>query len=112
MAYGSLSEFVTKLEAAGELKRIRIAVDPVLEITEVADREMKSPGGGKALLFENCRGARYPLLINAYGSVRRMALSSPSRPSRRSRGSGNSCRAPQIPLGRCAGRPAASRGSG
>ena len=74
MAYGSLSEFVTKLAAAGELKRIRVAVDPVLEITEIADREMKSPGGGKALLFENCHGAKYPLLINAYGSVRRMAL--------------------------------------
>ena len=74
MAFGSLSEFVTKLAAAGELKRIRVAVDPVLEITEIADREMKSPGGGKALLFENCHGAKYPLLINAYGSVRRMAL--------------------------------------
>ena len=74
MAYGSLSEFVTKLEAAGELKRIRVPVDPVLEITEIADREMKAPGGGKALLFENCRGAKYPLLINAYGSERRMAL--------------------------------------
>ena len=74
MAYGSLSEFVAKLEAAGELKRIRVAVDPILEITEIADREMKSPGGGKALLFENCRGAKYPLLINAYGSERRMAL--------------------------------------
>ena len=65
---------MTKLAAAGELKRIRVAVDPVLEITEIADREMKSPGGGKALLFENCHGAKYPLLINAYGSVRRMAL--------------------------------------
>jgi len=74
MAFGSLSEFVAKLAAAGELKRIRVAVDPVLEITEIADREMKFPGGGKALLFENCHGAKYPLLINAYGSVRRMAL--------------------------------------
>ena len=74
MAYGSLREFVTKLEAAGELKRIRVAVDPILEITEIADREMKAPGGGQALLFENCRGAQFPLLINAYGSQRRMAL--------------------------------------
>ena len=74
MAYGSLREFVIKLDAAGELKRIRVTVDPVLEITEIADREMKVPGGGQALLFETCRGAKFPLLINAYGSHRRMAL--------------------------------------
>ncbi len=74
MAYSSLREFAAQLESAGELKRIAVAVDPVLEITEFADREMKSPGGGKALLFENCKGARYPLLINGYGSVKRMAL--------------------------------------
>jgi 4-hydroxy-3-polyprenylbenzoate decarboxylase len=74
MAYDSLREFVSKLEAAGELKRIPIEVDPVLEITEMADREMKSPGGGKALLFEKCKGAQFPLLINAYGSWRRMAM--------------------------------------
>jgi len=74
MAYDSLREFVARLEAAGELKRIAVAVDPVLEITEFADREMKSPGGGKALLFEKCRGSRYPLLINGYGSTKRMAL--------------------------------------
>jgi 4-hydroxy-3-polyprenylbenzoate decarboxylase len=44
MAYDSLREFVQKLEAAGELKRIAVEVDPVLEITEIADREMKSAG--------------------------------------------------------------------
>jgi 4-hydroxy-3-polyprenylbenzoate decarboxylase len=74
MAYDSLREFVQKLEAAGELKRILVEVDPVLEITEFADREMKSPGGGKALLFEKPKGAKFPLLINAYGSTKRMAL--------------------------------------
>ena len=74
MAYESLRAFVEKLEAAGELKRIRVEVDPVLEVTEFADREMKSPGGGKALLFEKCKGAQFPLLINAYGSSRRMAM--------------------------------------
>jgi 4-hydroxy-3-polyprenylbenzoate decarboxylase len=74
MAYDSLRDFVSQLEAAGELKRIGIEVDPVLEITEIADREMKRPGGGKALLFEKCRGAKFPLLINGYGSTRRMAL--------------------------------------
>ena len=58
----------------GELKRIAVEVDPVLEITEIADREMKSPNGGKALLFEKCKGSQFPLLINAYGSTKRMAL--------------------------------------
>jgi len=81
MAYESLRDFVQKLDAAGELKRMAVEVDPVLEITEIANREMKQPGGpagrgagGKALLFENCRGAQFPLLINAYGSTKRMAL--------------------------------------
>ena len=74
MAYDSLREFVQKLEAAGELKRISTEVDPVLEITAIADREMKLPGGGKALLFEKCEGSKYPLLINAYGSTKRMAM--------------------------------------
>ena len=74
MAYDSLRDFVQKLDAAGELKRIPVEVDPVLEITEIADREMKLPGGGKALLFEKCKGTRFPLLINAYGSTKRMAM--------------------------------------
>src|SRR2546422_1329251 len=74
MAFDSLRDFVQALDAAGQLKRVPIEIDPVLEITELADREMKSPGGGKALLFEKCKGAQFPLLINAYGSWKRMAL--------------------------------------
>jgi 4-hydroxy-3-polyprenylbenzoate decarboxylase len=74
MAYDSLRDFVQKLDAAGELKRVSREVDPVLEITKIADREMKSPEGGKALLFEKCKGAQFPLLINAYGSPKRMAM--------------------------------------
>ncbi|HVM59270.1 MAG TPA: menaquinone biosynthesis decarboxylase [Verrucomicrobiae bacterium] len=74
MAYDSLRDFVQRLDAAGELKRISVEVDPILEITEIADREMKSPGGGKALLFEKCKGSQFPLLINAYGSTKRMAM--------------------------------------
>jgi 4-hydroxy-3-polyprenylbenzoate decarboxylase len=74
MAYDSLRDFVAKLDAAGELKRISTETDPVLEITRIADAEMKSPGGGKALLFEKCKGAKFPLLINAYGSTKRMAM--------------------------------------
>jgi len=74
MAYNSLGEFVAKLDAAGELKHIPVEVDPVLEATEFADREMKSRDGGKALLFEMCKGSRFPLLVNAYGSHKRMAM--------------------------------------
>jgi 4-hydroxy-3-polyprenylbenzoate decarboxylase len=74
MAYDSLRDFVQKLDAAGELKRISVEVDPVLEITEIADREMKQSNGGKALLLEKCKGSQFPLLINAYGSTKRMAM--------------------------------------
>ena len=52
MAYDSFRDFVDALEKAGELKRISQPVATELEITELADREMKSPGGGKALLIE------------------------------------------------------------
>ena len=74
MSYRNLAEFVERLEKAGELLRIKTPVSPELEITEIADRVMKSPGGGKALLFENCTGSSVPLLINAFGSQKRMAM--------------------------------------
>ena len=78
MAYRSTAEFVAALEAAGELVRIPFPVATELEITAWADREMKSPGGGKALLFEkptlNGVVSSFPLLINSMGSKRRMAL--------------------------------------
>ena len=73
MAYNGLNEFVTVLESKGELIRISQSVDPVLEITEIVDRISKSPGGGKALLFEN-NGTDFPLLINALGSESRICL--------------------------------------
>ncbi|MGH9412536.1 MAG: UbiD family decarboxylase [Terriglobales bacterium] len=73
MAFADLREFVAELERAGELKRISAAVDPVLEVTEVADRVSKR--GGPALLFENPTGyAGRPLLINQMGSRKRMAM--------------------------------------
>ena len=53
MAFDSFRDFVNALEQAGELKRISQPVATELEITEIADREMKLPGGGKALLFES-----------------------------------------------------------
>ena len=72
MAYDNLAEFVQVLERAGELKRISHPVNAELEITEIADRVMKA--GGPALLFENVVGKQIPLLINAFGSTKRMAL--------------------------------------
>ena len=72
MPYNSLSDFVQVLERAGELRRIAHPVKAELEITEIADRVMKS--GGPALLFENVVGKQIPVLINAFGSAKRMAL--------------------------------------
>jgi 4-hydroxy-3-polyprenylbenzoate decarboxylase len=66
-----LRAFVEKLEKYGELKRVRTPVSPVLEITEITDRIVKAEG--PALLFEET-GTPFPVLINAYGSERRMAL--------------------------------------
>jgi 4-hydroxy-3-polyprenylbenzoate decarboxylase len=64
---------------AGELKRIAQPVATELEITEIADREMKQPGGGKALLFEkptvNGVVSPFPVAINTLGSHKRMAMS-------------------------------------
>ncbi len=71
MAYGSMQAFVDRLEAAGELVRIGASVDPILEVTEIADRVVKRRG--PALLFEAVEGSAWPLLINAFGSERRMA---------------------------------------
>jgi len=73
MAYQGLRGFIERLEKEGELIRVTVRVDPELEIAEIADRVSKSLGGGKALLFEN-NGTGFPLLINAFGSEKRMAL--------------------------------------
>jgi 4-hydroxy-3-polyprenylbenzoate decarboxylase len=86
LAYDDLRDWIKALDRAGELKRVRTEVDPILEIAEIADRVSKSRDrvsnndgqgtvGGKALLFENVKG--YPgsqLLINQFGSARRMRL--------------------------------------
>lgn len=78
MAYSSFTQFLQALERAGELQRIAAPVETSLLITEWADREMKSQGGGKALLFENPlidgKPSRFPVAINTMGSERRMAL--------------------------------------
>ena len=74
MAFDSLTDFVKLLEKRGELVRITDEVDPKLEITAITDRVSKSPGGGKALLFEKPKGSEFPVLINAFGSYKRMSL--------------------------------------
>src|SRR5436190_8913377 len=78
MAYRSFTNFLAALEEAGELKRVTVPVDTDLLIAEWADREMKSPGGGKALLFErpvvDGKQSAFPVAINTMGSRRRMAL--------------------------------------
>ena len=79
MAFESFRDFVNALDQAGELKRITQPVATELEITELADREMKSPGGGKALLIEkptvNGVVSPFPVAINTFGSPQRMAMS-------------------------------------
>jgi len=79
MAFDSFRDFVNALDQAGELKRIVQPVATELEITELADREMKSLNGGKALLFEkptvNGAVSAFPLAINTMGSWKRMAMS-------------------------------------
>src|SRR5471032_1932597 len=79
MAFDSFRDFVNALDKAGELKRISQPVATELEITEIADREMKLPGGGRALLFEkptvNGVISPFPVAINTLGSNKRMALS-------------------------------------
>ena len=79
MAFGSFRDFVNALDRAGELKRITQPIATELEITELADREMKSPGGGKALLIEkptvNGVVSPFPVAINTMGSHKRMAMS-------------------------------------
>jgi 4-hydroxy-3-polyprenylbenzoate decarboxylase len=79
MAFDSYGDFVKQLERAGELKRISQPVATELEITALADREMKSPGGGKALLIEkptvNGVVSPFPVAINTLGSHKRMAMS-------------------------------------
>ena len=103
MPYDTLQEFLTALEGAGELRRIKAAVDPVLEVAAIADRVSKAadrhgewpgagrppggaganqaigvPGGGgvvnQALVFENVVGSGMPLAINTFGSYRRMYM--------------------------------------
>lgn len=73
-AYQNLSDFVSTLEVAGELQRISAPVSKDLEITQITDLASKSPGGGKALLFERVQESDFPVLMNAFGSERRICM--------------------------------------
>jgi 4-hydroxy-3-polyprenylbenzoate decarboxylase len=72
MKYTDLRDFIANLEQRGELKRISVAVDPVLEMTEICDRVLRA--GGPALLFENPKGSRIPVLANLFGTPDRVAM--------------------------------------
>jgi 4-hydroxy-3-polyprenylbenzoate decarboxylase len=79
MALNNLREFIKSIDQSGELARVTHPVRARLEIAEIADRAMKSPGGGPALLFEhvlleNGQRSLYPVAINLFGSLRRMCL--------------------------------------
>jgi 4-hydroxy-3-polyprenylbenzoate decarboxylase len=75
MSYKDLREFITRLEAEGELVRVQASVSAELEITEITDRVSKMPHArNKALLFEKVEGSAFPLVINLFGNPRRMAL--------------------------------------
>jgi len=72
MSYRDLRDFLSQLEARGELKRIAVEVDPRLEMTEICDRVLKAKG--PALLFEKPRGHAIPVLGNLFGTPQRVAL--------------------------------------
>ena len=72
MSYRDLRQWIDALRRAGELVEIDAEVDPHLEITEIVDRTVKA--GGPALLFERPKGSSHPLLINQFGTERRMCL--------------------------------------
>ncbi|ALS96955.1 4-hydroxy-3-polyprenylbenzoate decarboxylase [Lacimicrobium alkaliphilum] len=72
MKYKDLRDFIDKLEQAGELRRVTQEIDPVLEMTEIADRTLRA--GGPAILFENPRGHNMPVLVNLFGTPKRVAL--------------------------------------
>ncbi len=72
MSFRDLRDWIALLEREGELVRIAAEVDPHLEMTEIVDRTVKA--GGPALLFERPKGSAHPLLINQFGTERRMCL--------------------------------------
>src|SRR5574341_803080 len=75
MAYDNLRDFIAVLERNGELVRIKAEVDAALEIAQITDRVSKEQGTeNKALLFERVTDSAFPVLTNAFGSLKRMCL--------------------------------------
>ena len=72
MKYHDLRDFISQLEARGELKRVSVEVDPKLEMTEICDRVLRA--GGPAILFEKVKGSGMPVLANLFGTPERVAL--------------------------------------
>lgn len=72
MKYNDLRDFIAQLEALGELKRLKVEIDPALEMTEICDRVLKAQG--PALLFEHPKGYQIPVLGNLFGTPKRVAL--------------------------------------
>ena len=72
MGFKNLGEFLKVLREEGELVEVKAPVDPVLEVTEIYDRVVKQEG--PALLFSNVRGSSMPLVINLFGSPKRMSM--------------------------------------
>ncbi|MDQ4081682.1 MAG: UbiD family decarboxylase, partial [Actinomycetota bacterium] len=72
MPSGDLRSWIELLKREGELVEVETEVDPHLEATEIVDRTVKA--GGPALLFRNPKGSEHPLLVNQFGTERRMAL--------------------------------------
>ena len=72
MTYHDLRDFISQLEAQGELKRVAVPVSPQLEMTEICDRVLKA--GGPAILFENVKGHAIPVLGNLFGTPKLVAM--------------------------------------
>ena len=74
-SFKDLRDLLAYVEKRSQLRRIRVEVSPAFEIAEVTTRAARLPGGGPALLFENVRDSRMPVLTNLLGSVQRLAWS-------------------------------------
>jgi len=72
MKYRDLRDFINQLETLGELKRVKLEVDPHLEMTEICDRTLRQ--AGPAILFENPKNTRIPVLANLFGTPQRVAM--------------------------------------
>ena len=70
----NIGDLIRVLELEGELVRVKEEVDPELEMAEIVDRLSKQEGGGKAIIFENAKGSEISVVMNLFGSMRRMSL--------------------------------------